>query len=90
MGVSGLSLLGRSGFVLLPGPLGRFNHQALLDGICRNSHVAHFTVHDGFDPLQVGKETAFGDGRHVRADAAAFLRLTTTPNDAALNGAFAG
>ena len=78
--------LGR-GLFLRPSALRGFDDQALFQGAGRDANIAHFAVDDGFDTLQVGHETAFGDGRDVRADAALFLGFTTAPDVTALNRA---
>ena len=80
--------LGRSGF-LLPRALGRFDDEALLQGVGRYADVAHFAVHHCFHPLKVWKEAALGDGRDVRADTAGLLRFAAAPDDAALHRALA-
>jgi hypothetical protein len=45
-------------------------------------------VNDRLDPLQIGHETAFGDGGNVHADATLFLGFATAPDFAALYRAF--
>jgi len=74
---------------LFPRALGSFGDQTLLEGIGGHADVAHLAVDDGFDALEVREEAALGDRRDVRADTAALLRFTTTPDDAAFHWAFA-
>ena len=77
-------------FLLFPGALRCLDDQAFLDGTCGHPHVTHLSVHQELNPLEIGKETALGNSGDMRADAAAFLRFATAPNDAALDWALAG
>src|SRR6185369_11763123 len=78
------------GIALLPGPFGRFDDQPFLDRAGGHADIPDFTIHNRFHPLQIGKEPPLGDRGNVRADAALFLGFATAPDDAALDGAFAG
>jgi len=70
--------------------LGLFD-QARLDGFHRDPHTLRSAI-GGFDadPLQIGAEFALGDAGHVRANAAALLRLTLAIDDRALDGTTTG
>ena len=76
------------GLGLFPGPLEWFGDKALLDGAGGDANVSHLAIHHGFDALQVWKEPALGNCRHVRADAALFLGFATAPDVAAFDRAF--
>lgn len=65
----------------------RFDDQTFFDCARGDADIAHFAIDDGFDALKIREETAFGDGRHVRADTAFFLRFTTAPDVAAFDWA---
>src|SRR2546430_167603 len=80
----------RGGFSLFPIALGGFDDEPLFDGAGGHSHIAHFSIHDCFDALQVGEEASLRNGSDVRADAALLLGFATAPNNAALHGAFSG
>jgi hypothetical protein len=75
--------------ILLPGPLRGFDHQTLLNSAGSHPHVTDFPVYNRFDPLEVGKESAFGDRSDVRSDTACFLGFAAAPYNAALHGPFA-
>ena len=75
---------------LLPLTLGSLRHQALFQGARGDANVTDFAVHKRLHPLQVREEPALGNRGHVSADTAGLFRLTTTPDDAALDRAFAG
>jgi len=64
--------------------------EAGLDGFDRDEDPLGAAVGElDADALKVWPEFAFRDAGHVRADAAALLRLTFTVDVAALNGALA-
>ena len=74
------------GFVLGPCALGGFGNQSLFQRFRGDADIADFPVDHGLDALQVRQEAAFCNGGDVRADAALFLGLATTPNVTALDG----
>ena len=82
--------LGGRGFLFLPRAFGWPRDQPAFDGFGAHAHVAHFAINEHAHAMQIGKETPLGDGRHVRANTAALLRLTTAPDDTALDRALAG
>ena len=77
-------------FFLFPAALRGFDDQPFLDGARGHAYVTHFSVHEHLDALEIGEESALGNRRDVRADAAAFLGFTTAPDDAAFHRALAG
>ena len=78
-------------FGLFPSAFWRLGDESFFDGAGRDADVTHFAAgENGLYALQIRQETALGDGRDVRADAALFLGLATAPDDAALHRAFAG
>ncbi len=74
-----------------PGTFGCLGDEAFFKRAGRDAYVADFAAgQNRLHTLQVHMELALGDRRDVRADAAAFLRFTTAPDDAAFHRAFAG
>src|SRR5581483_4593496 len=73
---TGLSL----GFGLFPSAPGGLYDHALFEGARGDTDVTHFTIDQGLDALEIGHETPLGNRGYVRADAAFFLGLATTPD----------
>ena len=98
-GLLGDRLLGRRGLdrsrsgggVFLPGALRRLGDQTLFERRGGDADVANLAARqERFHALQIREEAPLGDRGDVHADAAAFFGFTTAPDDAALDGAFAG
>ncbi len=65
--------------------------QAGLDRLDGDQHALRAAIGQAdADPLEVGAELPLRDAGHVRADAAALLRLTLAVDDRALDGAATG
>src|SRR6266545_452195 len=82
-----------SGFLrlfLLPGSLRSLGDEAFLERGGSDADITDLAIGQArFDPLEVGQKTPFGNGGHVRANAARLLGFAAAPDDAALHRAFA-
>ena len=64
--------------VLLPRAFGSLGNQTFFDSARGHANIAHFTVDNRLNALEVGQKSALGDGSDMRADAALFLREAAT------------